>query len=105
MAIETTPESGVLPVLSHWINGTPIEVMPENTGPIYNPATGTTSPEPLHDIYRFIPARVVHFRVFSLNHDHDGPLAQAAERVLNAAAGAARPPSRPRSRNGSGPVR
>jgi HD superfamily phosphohydrolase len=57
---------------------------------IYNPATGTTSPEPLREIYRFIPARVVHFRVFSLNHDHDDALARAAERTLDAVEGASR---------------
>lgn len=49
---------------------------------IYNPLTGTTSPEPLKDIYRFIPARVVHFRVFSLSHDHDRELSLAAEKAL-----------------------
>lgn len=50
---------------------------------IYNPATGLTSPEPLREIYRFIPARVVHFRVFSLNHEHDEDLTRAAETVLD----------------------
>jgi len=49
---------------------------------IFNPVTETTSPEPLLEIYRFIPARVVHFRVFSLNHDYDGELSAAAEKVL-----------------------
>ena len=49
---------------------------------IFNPVTQTTSPEPLLDIYRFIPARVMHFRVFSLNHDYDGELSAAAEKVL-----------------------
>jgi len=49
---------------------------------IYNPMTGTTSPEPLMEIYRFIPARVVHFRVFSLSHDHDRDLSLAAEKAL-----------------------
>jgi malonate-semialdehyde dehydrogenase (acetylating)/methylmalonate-semialdehyde dehydrogenase len=29
-----------LPILSHWIDGRPIEVLPEQTGPVYNPATG-----------------------------------------------------------------
>jgi len=29
-----------LPILSHWIDGAPVEVLPEQTGPIYNPATG-----------------------------------------------------------------
>jgi len=49
---------------------------------IYNPLMGMTSPEPLKDIYRFIPARVVHFRVFSPSHDHDRDLSLAAEKAL-----------------------
>ena len=49
---------------------------------IFNPVTEKTSPEPLLDIYRFIPARVMHFRVFSLNHNYDGELSTAAEKVL-----------------------
>jgi malonate-semialdehyde dehydrogenase (acetylating) / methylmalonate-semialdehyde dehydrogenase len=40
MVIDTPKEAGVLPVLSHYINGTAVEVLPEQTGPIYNPATG-----------------------------------------------------------------
>jgi len=39
--------------------------------------------EPLQEIYRFIPARVMHFRVFSLNHEYDEDLSMAAEKVLN----------------------
>ena len=50
---------------------------------IFNPSTGITSPEPLLDIYRFIPARVMHFRVFALNHDYDEYLCVAAEKALN----------------------
>jgi hypothetical protein len=57
---------------------------------IFNPATGITSPEPLREIYRFIPARIVHFRVFSLNHDHDEVLTEAAERTLEALGGGTR---------------
>jgi malonate-semialdehyde dehydrogenase (acetylating)/methylmalonate-semialdehyde dehydrogenase len=34
--VATTP----LPILSHWIDGRPVEVLPEGTGPVYNPATG-----------------------------------------------------------------
>lgn len=49
---------------------------------IFNPVTEKTSPEPLLEIYRFIPARIMHFRVFSLNHDYDGELSAAAEKVL-----------------------
>jgi len=50
---------------------------------IFNPATGITSPEPLKDIYRFIPARVVHLRVFALSHDHDAEISGAAEKMLS----------------------
>jgi HD superfamily phosphohydrolase len=49
---------------------------------VFNPSTETTSPEPLQDIYRFIPARVVHFRVFSINHEHDEELTTASEKAL-----------------------
>ena len=28
------------PILSHWIDGRPVEVLPEHTGPVYDPATG-----------------------------------------------------------------
>ena len=49
---------------------------------VYNPATGMTSPEPLKDIYKFIPARVVHLRVFSLNHNYDREITKAAEQAL-----------------------
>jgi len=50
---------------------------------IFNPTTGITSPEPLKDIYRFIPARVVHLRVFALSHDNDAEIAKAAEKMLS----------------------
>ncbi len=33
-------EAAVLPILSHYINGTMVEVPPGQTGPVYNPATG-----------------------------------------------------------------
>jgi malonate-semialdehyde dehydrogenase (acetylating)/methylmalonate-semialdehyde dehydrogenase len=36
---ETAP-SLPLPILSHWIDGHPVEVLPEQTGPVYDPATG-----------------------------------------------------------------
>ncbi|HEU19744.1 MAG TPA: HD domain-containing protein [Deltaproteobacteria bacterium] len=49
---------------------------------VFNPSTESTSWEPLRDLYRFIPARVVHFRVFSLNHNHDKELVRASEKVL-----------------------
>ena len=33
-------QPATLPILSHWIGGRPGEVLPEQTGPVYNPATG-----------------------------------------------------------------
>jgi len=33
-------QPATLPILSHWIGGRPVEVLLEQTGPIYNPATG-----------------------------------------------------------------
>ncbi|HOF06145.1 MAG TPA: HD domain-containing protein [Syntrophales bacterium] len=49
---------------------------------VFNPALGVTSQEPLREIYRFIPARIVHFRVFTMNHAHDAAVAAAAEKAL-----------------------
>ncbi len=40
MAIETRDQATALPVLSHYINGRTVEVLPEQAGPVYNPATG-----------------------------------------------------------------
>ena len=50
---------------------------------IYNASTGVTSPEPLKEIFKYIPARIVHFRVFTLNHTHDKELAIAAEQIFD----------------------
>jgi len=33
-------QPATLPILSHWIDGHPVEVLPEATGPVFNPATG-----------------------------------------------------------------
>jgi malonate-semialdehyde dehydrogenase (acetylating) / methylmalonate-semialdehyde dehydrogenase len=38
MTVDTQP--ALLPILSHWIGGRPVEVLPEQTQPVYNPATG-----------------------------------------------------------------
>jgi malonate-semialdehyde dehydrogenase (acetylating) / methylmalonate-semialdehyde dehydrogenase len=40
MVIESPTEAAALPILSHWIDGRHVEVLPEQTGPIFNPATG-----------------------------------------------------------------
>ena len=54
---------------------------------IYNPSTAVTSPEPLKEIFKYIPARIVHFRVFALNHKHDEELAGACEAMFDTSAG------------------
>ena len=35
------PTSAQPPILSHWIDGKPVDVSPEGTGPVFNPATGS----------------------------------------------------------------
>ena len=49
---------------------------------IYNPQTGKISPEPLKDIFKYIPARVVHFRVFTLDKKYGAEIANSSEKVL-----------------------
>ncbi len=36
----TTAAPAAVPIISHWINGRPVEVLPKETGPVYDPATG-----------------------------------------------------------------
>ncbi len=38
MTTQVEPRAGVLPILSHWIDGRPVEVLPENTGPVFDPS-------------------------------------------------------------------
>ncbi len=49
---------------------------------IYNPSTGQISYEPLQEIFKYIPARVVHFRVFALSQTGNTELARAAEKIF-----------------------
>ncbi len=55
---------------------------------IYNASTGVTSPEPLKEIFKYIPARIVHFRVFALSHTYDEELAVASEKIFDPAGSA-----------------
>ncbi|MFQ5839403.1 MAG: HD domain-containing protein [Candidatus Methylomirabilales bacterium] len=50
---------------------------------IYNPSTGEVSPSPLRDLFKHIPPKVAHCRVFTLDHRYDRELAEAAERAIN----------------------
>jgi malonate-semialdehyde dehydrogenase (acetylating)/methylmalonate-semialdehyde dehydrogenase len=36
----TTEGSSVVPVISHWVDGRPVEVLPDQTGPVHDPSTG-----------------------------------------------------------------
>ncbi|HSB71411.1 MAG TPA: HD domain-containing protein [Candidatus Methylomirabilis sp.] len=49
---------------------------------IYDPATGKASPQPVQELFRYIPAQVAHYRVFALNHAHDAELAAATRMAL-----------------------
>jgi hypothetical protein len=49
---------------------------------IYDPSSGEITKETLAELFEYIPSKVVQFRVFSLNHDHDQILAEVAENAL-----------------------
>lgn len=49
---------------------------------VWNPSTKMVSKELLKEFFDFIPAKIMHCRVFSLNHDHDSEFSKAAEKVL-----------------------
>lgn len=49
---------------------------------VFEPTTGQVSKEGLWEIFDFIPARIVHYRVFALDHAHDRKIARAAEQAL-----------------------
>jgi uncharacterized protein len=49
---------------------------------IYDPPTGEITKESLTELLRFIPAKVVQFRVYALDHRNDRILAQIAEDTL-----------------------
>jgi HD superfamily phosphohydrolase len=49
---------------------------------IFDPSTGEITKESLAELFEFIPSKVVQFRVFALDHDHDRLLAEVAEATL-----------------------
>ena len=49
---------------------------------VFDPATGKIETESLPELFEFIPAKVVQFRVFSTDHASDGLLAKLAEKSL-----------------------
>jgi hypothetical protein len=49
---------------------------------IYDPSTDEINKESLSELFEFIPSKVVQFRVFALNHEHDRVLSELAETTL-----------------------
>lgn len=57
------------------VRGTPLFV--------YDPGTKGVSREPLEEFLDLLPTRLVQFRIYALDHEHDGELSRAAADVLN----------------------
>jgi hypothetical protein len=49
---------------------------------IFDPSTGETTKEFLSELFEFIPSKIVQYRVFALDHEHDRLLAEVAESTL-----------------------
>jgi HD superfamily phosphohydrolase len=49
---------------------------------IFDPSTEEITKESLLELFEFIPSKVVQFRVFALDHENDGLLAEVAEATL-----------------------
>jgi HD superfamily phosphohydrolase len=49
---------------------------------IFDPSNGHITKESLAELFEFIPSKVVQFRVFALDHEHDQLLAELAESSL-----------------------
>ena len=50
---------------------------------VYDPSTRGLSTEPLEELLDLLPTRLVQFRIYSLDHEHDAALSKAAATVLN----------------------
>lgn len=50
---------------------------------VYDPGTKGLSTEPLEELLDLLPTRLVQFRIYALDHDHDAALSRAAATVLN----------------------
>ena len=57
---------------------------------IFDPSTGEITKESLAELFAFIPSKVVQFRVFALDHEHDQLLAEMAESTLKGQSPAAK---------------
>ncbi len=52
---------------------------------VYDPGTRSVSTEPLEEFLDLLPTRLVQFRIYTLTHEYDAALSQAAGTVLNKA--------------------
>jgi hypothetical protein len=50
---------------------------------VYDPGTKGISAEPLEEFLDLLPTRLVQFRIYSHDHEHDAALSRAAATVLN----------------------
>ena len=50
---------------------------------VYDPGTKGLSTEPLEELLDLLPTRLVQFRIYALDHDHDAALSRAAATILN----------------------
>jgi hypothetical protein len=50
---------------------------------VYDPGTKGLSTEPLEELLDLLPTRLVQFRIYALDHEHDAALSTAAATVLN----------------------
>src|SRR5919108_434 len=49
---------------------------------IFDPSSGEITKESLAELFEFIPSKIVQYRVFALDHEHDQLLAEVAESAL-----------------------
>ncbi len=71
----------------------PINPLAEGSKKIfmYNPATGEVSPRPLKELFRDIPPKVAHYRIFTADRRHVKALTEASEKAMSGSAGEALP--------------
>jgi hypothetical protein len=50
---------------------------------VYDPGSKSISTEPLEEFLDLLPTRLVQFRIYALDHDHDAALSRASATVLN----------------------
>ena len=50
---------------------------------VFDPATQRVSTEPLEEFLDLLPTRLIQFRLYALNHEHDAELSRAAAEVLS----------------------